>query len=88
MVDVLDPNVSISVLDAQLEIVTKLLLPLLDRNKENMSEEDEALLDELKEAFNNTSLFNIKKSSKIMDEVKETKKRIRKMQETFYNYKN
>ena len=84
MHDLIDPNYSCACQDAQIEILTKIILNIIHKNPEifDMSTIDD--FSEIKDILESTSLFNIKTSEKIKKELL-NKQYIRNLQKEYYN---
>lgn len=84
--DLIDPNYACAYLDAQVEILTKILMNILDKHPELFDESSIEDYEEIKNLLAETSLFNIKSSNKIVQELA-NKKPVRDMQQTYYKFK-
>ena len=66
----LDPNKSLSYMDAQIDIITRLLIELIELNRNKISKESLRLFDCIKDTLNNTSLLNIMSEEKLLNKFK------------------
>jgi hypothetical protein len=87
IIDSLNANMSLAVIDAQLEIVTELLMAVVKNNLDKLDNESKALYEILEKTFEQNNLLNIKSIQSIQSEILDNKARIRKIQEYYYNEK-
>ena len=80
--DLIDANYSCTCQDAQIEILTKIILNILKNNPKIITEDCLSNLDTVINSLNGTSLFNIK------NEERENKKYIRNLQKEYYSLKS
>lgn len=66
----LNPNKSLSYIDAQLDIITRMLIELIELNRDKISKESLKLFDCVKDTLNNTSLLNIMSEEKLLNKFK------------------
>lgn len=81
--DVLIPNKSLSYMDAQIDIITKFLMEIIEKNKKVLSPESKKIYENFKEIFNETSLLNSVSIEKLKN-----KMRHKKTTREFQKYKN
>lgn len=81
-IDAINNKVSLSYIDAQMELITSLLFDILEKNPELIKDVN---LDKIKNALDETSLSKIKDDEKILDEIKTSKKYIRSLQKKYYD---
>lgn len=81
-IDAINNKVSLSYIDAQMELITSLLFDILEKNPELIKNVN---LDKIKNALDETSLSKIKDDEKILDEIKTSKKYIRSLQKKYYD---
>ena len=67
---ILNPNKSLSYIDAQLDIITRMLIELVELNRDKISKESLKLFDCVKDTLNNTSLLNIMSEEKLLNKFK------------------
>ena len=84
-IDAINNKVSLSYIDAQMELITSLLFDILEKNPELIKNIN---LDKIKNALDETSLSKIKDDEKILDEIKTSKKYIRSLQKKYYDLRN
>lgn len=80
-----DPNDSLSYIEAQLDIVTRVILELVKANPAVKQAVPE--FDEFEAAFASTSLFNIKPFDKCLGEITKLKAQTRELQKRYYEAK-
>lgn len=86
--DLIDPNYACACHDAQLEIITKLLLSIIENNPNLLSSSDSNNnIAHLINLLEETSLFNVKSEESIKKEL-ENKKYIRNLQTQYYKLKS
>lgn len=85
--DLIDANYSCTCQDAQIEILTKIILNILKNNPKIITEDCLSNLDTVINSLNDTSLFNIKNEESIIKEI-ENKKYIRNLQKEYYSLKS
>ena len=85
--DLIDANYSCTCQDAQIEILTKIILNILKNNPKIITEDCLSNLDAVINSLNDTSLFNIKNEESIIKEI-ENKKYIRNLQKEYYSLKS
>lgn len=87
----LSPNESLSYLEAQIDILTKIVFSLLKIVDPTIKEEIKADgledLDSIEDALMNHSLLNVKDVEKCLGEINKTKAKVRKIQEDYYSFK-
>lgn len=81
-IDAINNKVSLSYIDAQMELITSLLFNILEKNPELIKDVN---LDKIKNALDETSLSKIKDEEKILNEIKTSKKYIRSLQKKYYD---
>ena len=87
----LDPNDSLSYMEAQLDILTKLvftLLDALDPSIKNVIKSQFPDLNSVEAALMNTSLLNVKDIEHCMREINTTKTKVREIQQNYYEFKS
>ena len=85
--DLIDANYSCTCQDAQIEILTKIILNIIKNNPKIITEDCLSNLDTVINLLNDTSLFNIKNEESIIKEI-ENKKYIRNLQKEYYSLKS
>ena len=68
--EILNPNKTLSYMDAQVDIITKLLMEILEKEKDNLSPESKVLYENFKDKFEKTSLLNIMSQDKLMNKLR------------------
>lgn len=86
----MDPNQSLAYIEAQLDMVTRVLCYLLDKNPDIKASLIEGFpeLPEFMSELLNSSVFNIKTSEKCLEEIKNGKSRARDLQKAYYHIKD
>ena len=85
-----EPRVSLSYMEAQLDIICQLMFLLLEQNKEFYNKAIELIpnLNDFKNTLNNTYITNIKSLQDCLNEIAINKTKIRNIQKEYYEYKN
>ncbi|WP_312516268.1 hypothetical protein [Anaerospora sp.] len=86
----LNPNTSLAALEAQVDLLTELVFSML-KNQPNLIrtvQNDIPYLSSFEQVFTDTSLLAIKDAKKCLNEIKETKAKIRQVQMDYYNEKS
>lgn len=86
-IEALNNKTTLAYLDAQVELMSSILLKILDKHSELISDIDIDFIP-IKTAFENTSLLNIKDIDKVLDEINTNKQYVRKLQKKYYELKN
>lgn len=84
--DILDANYSLACQDAQLEVLTRILLNIIQKNPDLLDDSSKDILSKVESALENTSLLKVKSIDKIKEEI-ENKHFIRDLQVQYYNMK-
>lgn len=86
----LSPNETLAYVDSQIDILTKILINILDNNPsiKNNVLQDLPNLQTFIDAYHSTNLLNIKNFDKCVNEIIETKGKVRDKQNDFYQYKD
>lgn len=82
----LDPNDTLSYLEAQVDILTKILLELVKSNTDIMEKIPELNL--FKDVFEETNIFNVKSIQDGIQEMINGKSKVRKYQKRYFEQKN
>lgn len=82
-------SLSLSCMDAQLEMITKMLMVIVDTNPDIAAAIEKAMpnIADIRKAIEDTSLLNIKNNDKLLKEINQ-KKYIRSVQESYYKLKS
>jgi len=86
----LNPNTSLAALEAQVDLLTELVISMLKNQPDLIKsvQKDIPYLSSFEQVFTDTSLLAIKDAEKCLNEIKETKAKIRQVQIEYYNEKN
>ena len=68
--EILNPNKTLSYMDAQVDIITKFLIDIIEKNKKVLSPESQKVYENFKEIFNNTSLLNTMTIEKLKNKMR------------------
>lgn len=84
-----EPNMALAYLEAQLDIVTKLLLLALDKNNTLKTDVAQGFpqLQQFEDVFNTSNLLTVKTVDKCLSELVENKTRLRGLQSSYYAVK-
>lgn len=86
----LNPNTSLAALEAQVDLLTELVISILKNQPDLIKsvQKDLPYLSTFEQVFTGTSLLAIKDAEKCLNEIKETKAKIRQVQMEYYKEKN
>jgi len=86
----LNPNTSLAALEAQVDLLTELVISMLKNQPDLIKsvQNDIPYLSSFEQVFADTSLLAIKDAEKCLNEINETKAKIRQVQMEYYNEKN
>ncbi|MDR1702319.1 MAG: DUF4376 domain-containing protein [Sporomusaceae bacterium] len=78
----LDPNDSLSYLESQVDILSEIILEMVKTNPS--IKKSCPAFDKFEATFTATNLFNVKSMDKCLGEISETKSKVRKLQDKYY----
>lgn len=86
----LDPNNSLSYIEAQLDMLTKLVITMLKSQPEVCEKVCQSFIDmpQFEQAFNETSVLSVKTAEKCLEELWSTKAKVRDLQRQYFEAKN